>query len=80
MDLILHVSHPDIDLDAIRMAGPMPAWLTAITPFLDPQSDIRDGSMTLVGSLKDFQALTQLLKLHLPGAAIRRRVVHPHAA
>ena len=76
MDLILHVSHPDIDLAAFRKAGPMPAWLSAIAPFLDPESDIRDGSMTLLASLKDLPTLTQRIKLHLPGAVIRRRVVN----
>jgi len=62
VNLILHVSHPDIDLGFIGGAGPMPTWLSAITPFLDFQSDIRDGSMTLLGRLKDLPALTQLLK------------------
>ncbi len=80
MNLILHVTHPDIDLGVIRGTNPTPDWLSAITPLLDPMSDIRDGSMTLFADLKDFQTLTQLLKQHLPGAVILRRIAHRQTA
>ncbi len=72
--LILHVTQPAIDLGAIQTGKVTPTWLTAISPHVHPASDIRNGSMTLIGDPKNFTVVTKLLELHLPGAVVRRRV------